>query len=66
MDSDGGMGLCWVLWCIYVDGFDGARDEIGVLWVCDVPVSYAEIVDYGYSCTSPGAQMCGTGFWVSK
>ena len=60
------MGLCCVLRCIYIDGFDGAGDEVGVLWVCDVPVSYAEMVDYGYGFASLGAQLCGAGFWVSE
>ena len=63
VDSDG-------LWCvfrwIYVDGFNGAGGEVRVFWICDVPVSYAETVDYGYGSAGPGAQMCGAGFWVSK
>ena len=51
---------------VYIDGFDGARGEVRVFWVCDIPISYAEVVDYRDGCTSPGAQMRGTGFWVSE
>ena len=68
LDSDGGRGVG--LWCVfrwvYVDGFNGTRGEVRVFWVCDIPVTYAEVVDYGDGCASPGAQMRGTGFWVSE
>ena len=61
-----GVGLCCVFGWVYVDGFDGARGEVGVFWVCDVPVSYAKTVDYRYGSAGPCAQMCGAGFWVSE
>ena len=68
LDSDGGgaVGLCCIFGWVYVDGFDGARGEVRVFWVCDIPVSYAEFVDYWDGCAGPSAQMHGAGFWVSK
>ena len=58
--------MCQIFGWVYIDRYDGAGNEIGVLWVCDVPVSYAEMVDYRYGSTGPCAQMCGAGFWVSE
>ena len=51
---------------IYVDRFGGVGFEVRVLWISDIPVSYAKAIDNGYGCASPCAQMCGAGFWVSK
>ena len=62
----GSVGLCGDFRYIYIDGFNGAGGEVGMFWVCDVPISYAKTIDYGYGCASPGAQMCGAGFWVSE
>ena len=66
VDRDGAGGLRCIFGWIYVNVFNGAGDEIRVFWVCDVPISYAETVDYGYGCTSPCTQVCGAGFWVSE
>ena len=51
---------------VYVDGFDSAGNKVRVFRVCDVPVSYAETVDYRYGCAGPSAQLCSAGFWVSE
>ena len=69
----GGVGLWWV-WVnscgdtgdvfrgIYVDRFSGIGFKVRVLWISDIPVSYAKAIDNGYGCTSPCTQMCGAGF----
>ena len=62
----GGVGRCRVFGWVYVDMYNGARSEIGMLWICDVPVSYAKVIDDRYGFASSCTQMCGTGFWVSK
>ena len=51
---------------VYIDRYSGAGNEIGVLWVCDVPVSYAKAIDDRYGFASSCAQMCGAGFWMSE
>ena len=67
VDGDGtrSVGLCVFGW-VYVDGFDGARGKVRVFRVGDVPVSYAETVDYRYGGAGPCAQMCGASFWMSE
>ena len=62
----GRIGLCCVLRCVYVDRCEVTGNKVGVLWVCDVPISYAKAVDNGYGFAGPCAQMCGAGIWVSE
>ena len=53
-------------WWVYVDVFDGAVVVVRVFWIGDVPVSYTKTVDYRDSSAGSCAQVCSTGFWVSK
>ena len=36
-----------VFWWVYVDGCLVIKVEVGVLWFCDIPVSYAKVVGIG-------------------
>ena len=62
----GGVGLGCVLRWVHIDVCGVAGDKVGVLWICDVPISYSETVDNGYGFAGPCAQVRGAGFWVSK
>ena len=39
---------------------------VGVFRVCDVPIAYAEAIDYRYGSAGLSAQVCGASFWVSE
>ena len=49
-----------VFWWIYVDRCLGARVIVGVLWFCDVPISYAKVIDNRYGGVCMCAQVCCT------
>ena len=68
VNSDGACSgrLCCVFGWVYVKVFNGAVDIVRVFWICDVPVSYAETVDYRDGSAGSCAQVCSAGFWVSK
>ena len=53
-----------VLWWVDVDGCLVVNVKIGVLWFCDVPVSYAKAINNGYGSVCLSAQVCCAGFFV--
>ena len=53
-----------VFWWVYVDGCLVINIKVGVLWFCDIPVSYAKAVGNGYSCICACAQVGCAGFFV--
>ena len=52
-----------VLWWVYVDGCL-VKIKVGVLWFCDVPVTYAKTVGDGYSSICTCTQVGCAGFFV--
>ena len=52
-----------VLWWVDVDGCLVVNVKIGVLWFCDVPVSYAKAIDNGDGSICSSAQVCCNGHY---
>ena len=65
VSSDGTGGVRWRRW-IYVDVFKGAGSVVRVFGVCDIPVAYTKVVNYGDGSAGSSTQVCGASFWVSE